>query len=176
MTSPPITDSFVWEFSQKIDSKIFRSSVRLLQFFCTLLAQTCTRVSTRIQVQLFGRKLLPFISPRSVEQKRVGVDAPPLGMLPDDFRGCPWYPSASGFGHCFEWTVLRGPNLHQKYTSWLVNLKAPASYCTNCNWWFNNSSLGGSNSNIFYFSPRKLGKMNPFWLIFFKGVENTHYK
>ena len=46
-------------------------------------------------VQLFGRKLLPFISPRSVEQKRVGVDAPPLGMLPDDFRGCPWYPSGA---------------------------------------------------------------------------------
>lgn len=70
---------------------------RLLQIFAQV-AQTCTRVSTRIQVQLFGRKLLPFISPRSVEQKRVGVDAPPLGMLPDDFRGCPWYPSASGFG------------------------------------------------------------------------------
>ena len=33
--------------------------------------------------------------------------------------------------------------------------------------------LGGGNSNIFLFSPRKLGKMNPFWLIFFKWVGST---
>ena len=32
--------------------------------------------------------------------------------------------------------------------------------------------LGGGNSNIFgLFSPRKLGKMNPIWLIFFKLVQ-----
>ena len=33
--------------------------------------------------------------------------------------------------------------------------------------------LDGGISNIFYFHPY-LGKMNPFWLIFFKGVETTN--
>ena len=33
--------------------------------------------------------------------------------------------------------------------------------------------LGGGNSNIFYFQPLYLGKMNPIWLIFFKGVGST---
>ena len=35
-------------------------------------------------------------------------------------------------------------------------------------WW-----LGGGNSNIFWCSPRKLGKMNPFWRIFFRWVGST---
>ena len=34
-------------------------------------------------------------------------------------------------------------------------------------WWF---------QIFFLFSPRKLGKMNPFWLICFKGVETTNQK
>ena len=33
--------------------------------------------------------------------------------------------------------------------------------------------LGGVNSNMFYFHPY-LGKMNPFWLIFFRWVETTN--
>ena len=33
---------------------------------------------------------------------------------------------------------------------------------------FGNTHLGGGNSNMFLFSPRKLGKMNPFWRIFFR--------
>ena len=37
-----------------------------------------------------------------------------------------------------------------------------------------NNRLGGGNSNIFYFHPQKLGKMNPFWRIFFKWVETTN--
>ena len=35
--------------------------------------------------------------------------------------------------------------------------------------------LVGGNSKIFVFSSRTLGKMNPFWLIFFKGVEWNHH-
>ena len=31
----------------------------------------------------------------------------------------------------------------------------------------------GCGFKYFLFSPRKLGKLNPFWLIFFKGVETT---
>ena len=30
-----------------------------------------------------------------------------------------------------------------------------------------NADLGGGNSNIFVFSSRKLGKMNPFWRVYF---------
>ena len=37
--------------------------------------------------------------------------------------------------------------------------------------WWCDGCLGGGNSKIFLCSPRKLGKMNPFWLIFFKGLE-----
>ena len=37
---------------------------------------------------------------------------------------------------------------------------------------FTTKCLGGGNSNIFYVHPQ-LGKMNPFWLIFFKWVVST---
>ena len=33
--------------------------------------------------------------------------------------------------------------------------------------------LGGGNSSIFYFHPKNFGKMNSFWLIFFKWVGST---
>lgn len=44
-----------------------------------------------VSVQRFGRKLLPFLHPRSM--RRVVKDAPPLGAVPKAFRSCPWYPS-----------------------------------------------------------------------------------
>ncbi len=37
-------------------------------------------------------------------------------------------------------------------------------------------NLGGGNSNMWNFLPRSLGRMNPFWLIFFKWVETTNQK
>ncbi len=44
---------------------------------------------------------------------------------------------------------------------------------------FGNTHLGGGNSNIFLFSPRKLGKMNPIWRAYFsKGLKpptSYHY-
>ena len=38
--------------------------------------------------------------------------------------------------------------------------------------WAVTKKLGGGNSKIFDVHPY-LGKMNPFWLIFFKGVETS---
>jgi len=46
-----------------------------------------------VSVQRFGRKLLPFLHPRSSTLRRVVKDAPPLGAVPKAFRSCPWYPS-----------------------------------------------------------------------------------
>ena len=36
--------------------------------------------------------------------------------------------------------------------------------------------LPGGDVKYFLFSPRKLGKMNPFWLIFFRWVETTNFR
>eukprot|EP00434_Breviolum_minutum_P044466 symbB.v1.2.039719.t1/scaffold6739.1/size15873/1 len=46
-----------------------------------------------VSVQRFGRKLLPFLHPRSSTLRRVVKDAPPLGAVPKAFRSCPCYPS-----------------------------------------------------------------------------------
>ena len=44
--------------------------------------------------QLFGRRLLPMIKPRTlVERLQVVQDAPRRGVIPPEFRSCPWYPS-----------------------------------------------------------------------------------
>lgn len=56
-------------------------------------------------VQRFGKKLLPFLQPRTPEMKKVGADAPPRGAgLPTEFRTCPWYPSGA-------YTVCMDPSL-----------------------------------------------------------------
>ena len=43
-------------------------------------------------------------------------------------------------------------------------------------WWKSvTTDLGGGNSNIILFSPRKLGKMNPIWRAYFsKGLKLNH--
>eukprot|EP00438_Fugacium_kawagutii_P035287 Skav201138 [mRNA] locus=scaffold4217:160613:169586:- [translate_table: standard] len=52
-------------------------------------------------VQLFGQKLLPFIGPRAPELRKVVLDAPPPGMVPPEFRGCPWFPSGA-YTQCMD--------------------------------------------------------------------------
>ena len=73
-----------------------------------------------------------------------------------------------GFSAPFRWSCQPGlkwpgfgePGYGDTVTGYWLNLAGDTE------------KLGGG-FKYFLFSPRKLGKMNPFWLIFFKGVETT---
>ena len=104
----------------QIDPKIFRSS-EATSNFCTSGSDLHTCFNSNSGTALWPKTSSFYFAT--------------LGRAETCWRGCTtsgnaswWLPRLSvvsqclGFWVCFESTVLRGPNLHQEYTSWLVNL------------------------------------------------------
>ena len=57
--------------------------------------------------------------------------------------------------------------------TWVKVLEMSSSYCTGIYWMPNSAKSRWWQLKYFLCSPRKLGKMNPFWLTFFRWVGST---
>ena len=78
-------------------------------------------------VQLFGKKLKLFITPRDPALREVVSSAPPKGMVSAEFRGCPWYPSLA-YTNCMDPKLkpLRDCILYEKADTMFGMFYAPA--------------------------------------------------